>query len=245
MLPILSALAKVALSPLLFLLKYNRHICLCDNLFSLILWIVTGYITAQRSLEAQLAVFRRVHHAERSSEKSFPSWLRNKCPSLVYEVVAIESTDGSVVALHVVKPAEADGAVLVCFHGGGCVTGSPLDLNFKAMVERYGRCCTLVAPDYRLAIEGARWPAAVEDCMAAVRHCARLSKAAGGKLLLTGASAGGYLTMACALRAKAEGLHIHHLLPVAPSQHIDADSLPVAHARSPLPQSSYPNWNKN
>ena len=94
MLPILSALAKVALSPLLFLLKYNRHICLCDNLFSLILWIVTGYITAQRSLEAQLAVFRRVHHAERSSEKSFPSWLRNKCPSLVYEVVAIESTDG-------------------------------------------------------------------------------------------------------------------------------------------------------
>ena len=36
--------------------------------------------------------------------------------------------------------------------------------------------------------------------------------------------------MACALRAKAEGLSIDHLLPIAPSLHIDADG---SRARSP------------
>ena len=188
--PMLSTLARACLSPLLLLLKYNLKICFTDNVLSVVVYIVMGYAAAQRTLEAQLDIFRYFHRLERKPEKEFPSWLKKKCPTLAYDVVSAESADGTSVALHVVKPSTSADTrpVLVCFHGGGMCSGSPLDKVFQVLVERYGHSCTLIAPDYRLAFEGARWPAGVEDCMTAVRHAASHTPP-GSKLLLTGPSA--------------------------------------------------------
>ena len=221
--PILTTLPKVAVWPALLLVKYNRNIAFTDNLMSIFMWMIVGWAMAHPKEQDRVDVFRSFQRLQRKSEKDFPSWLKRH-HSLAYDVVSVNSADGTPLALHVVKPlCGADTApVLVVFHGGGCCMGSPLDKTFKDLVERYGRSCTLIAPDYRLALEGARWPAGLEDCMAAVRYGAS-RKPIGSKLLLTGASAGGYLTMACALRAKEERIIIDHLLPIAPNQHIDAD----------------------
>ena len=93
------------------------------------------------------------------------------------------------------------GPALVFFHGGGFVIGD-LDTHASFTAEA-ARVLDLpvIAIDYRLAPE-ARWPAAADDAEAAARWVAaspaELGRTVTG-LVLMGDSAGGTLTITCAL----------------------------------------------
>ncbi len=93
---------------------------------------------------------------------------------------------------------------LLWIHGGGYILGSPEmdELQLCRMAHELG--CLVVAPDYRLAPEHP-WPAGLDDCDAALgwmlEHSGGL-RIDTGSLALGGASAGGGLAAALALRAR-------------------------------------------
>jgi acetyl esterase/lipase len=91
----------------------------------------------------------------------------------------------------------------VDIHGGGFISGGGemCELLAKIRASDYG--VEVFAVDYRLAPEH-RFPAAVDDCMAAYREILKRCDAA--NLVLAGASAGGNLAAALTLRARDEGL---------------------------------------
>jgi len=99
--------------------------------------------------------------------------------------------------------------VLVFFHGGGWVIG---DLeSHNSLCAEIARLTgyQVVAVDYRLAPEH-RWPAAVDDCLAAARWVAASPEALDmtvGKLIFAGDSAGGNLA-AIAARALRNDMHV-------------------------------------
>jgi acetyl esterase len=92
------------------------------------------------------------------------------------------------------------GPVLVFYHGGGWVIGD-LDSHDPLCAEiARGLGMTVVSIDYRLAPEH-RFPAAVEDSLAATRWLAGSPAVVGHRvtgLVLAGDSAGGNLTAVCA-----------------------------------------------
>ena len=97
--------------------------------------------------------------------------------------------------------------VFVTFHGGGWVLGDfethgPV---CRALANRVG--CLVVSVDYRLAPEHP-FPAAVEDCYAAVEWATKYAKDIGGdstRMAVGGDSAGGNLTAAVTLLARDRG----------------------------------------
>jgi acetyl esterase len=97
--------------------------------------------------------------------------------------------------------------ILVFFHGGGWVFGT-LETHSdicRTLCHRSGSL--VVSVDYRRAPEH-RFPAALEDCCAAVRWCAGHAAEIGGdptRLAVAGDSAGGNLAAAVALRLRDEG----------------------------------------
>jgi acetyl esterase len=97
--------------------------------------------------------------------------------------------------------------VVVFFHGGGWVLG---DLDTHDPLCRSlcaGAGCTVVSVGYRLAPEH-RFPAAVDDALAAVRWVAEHAAEVGGdpaRIAVAGDSAGGNLSAVTALRLRDEG----------------------------------------
>jgi acetyl esterase len=95
----------------------------------------------------------------------------------------------------------------VFFHGGGFVV---CDLNTHDAICRNlcaGAGCLVVSVDYRLAPEH-RFPAAHDDCHAAVRWAAAHARELGAdpkRVAVGGDSAGGLLAAATALRLRDEG----------------------------------------
>lgn len=118
---------------------------------------------------------------------------------------------GSELPVRVYHPREAKPGelfpVLLWFHGGGFVIGN-LDTHDCACRMLCTRAdCIVVAVDYRLAPEH-KFPAAVEDCMAALRWVtlhAREIGADAGRIAVGGDSAGGNLAAVCAILARNEG----------------------------------------
>lgn len=99
--------------------------------------------------------------------------------------------------------ADAGGPRLLYLHGGGYVMGSPAShrhVTGRLAAEMGG---TVYSLDYRLAPE-APFPAAVDDALAAYRDL--LAEAPAARIAIAGDSAGGGLTFATALAARAEGL---------------------------------------
>jgi acetyl esterase len=109
-------------------------------------------------------------------------------------------------------PSSAGGTPLpgiIFFHGGGMVAGSIAshDLVCRALCEESG--CRLLSVGYRLAPEH-RFPAAVDDAIAAVREAAHHASALGidaSRLAVCGDSAGATLT-AVVCQTPHDGLRI-------------------------------------
>lgn len=112
------------------------------------------------------------------------------------------------IPLRVYSP-EGDGPhpVLVFFHGGGFVLGDreAYDPVCRRLCARSGH--VVVSVDYRLAPEH-KFPAAVEDCLAATRWVAENSASVDGdpaRISVGGDSAGGNLAAVISRRARDEG----------------------------------------
>lgn len=97
-----------------------------------------------------------------------------------------------------------EGAVLLYFHGGSHLMGSPeTALSVTGhLVDRTG--IPALSVDYRLAPEHP-YPADQEDCLAAYRELLERGVEP-GKIVLAGDSAGGALAVTTALRARDAGL---------------------------------------
>lgn len=115
-------------------------------------------------------------------------------------------------------PAETPGILWI--HGGGYATGMPEMVYFSraaALVKKYG--AVVVAPAYRLSGR-APYPAALEDCYAALlwlkAHTAELGVCP-HRLMVGGESAGGGLTAALCMYARDKGeVNIAFQMPLYP-----------------------------
>jgi acetyl esterase len=113
------------------------------------------------------------------------------------------------IPVRVYRPSAGAGPhpIVVYFHGGGWVLGT-LDTHddvCRTLANRAG--ALVVSVGYRRAPEH-RFPAPLEDCVAAVRWCALRGVEIGGdgaRLAVAGDSAGGNLAAAVALRFRDEG----------------------------------------
>lgn len=111
----------------------------------------------------------------------------------------------------------ARGVVLYC-HGGGFVLGNLdiYDSTCRTICADSG--CIVVAVDYRLAPEHP-FPAAVEDCQAALTWLAEHAAEIGGdarRLAVCGDSAGGNLAAVLALMARDAGIALRYQVLVYP-----------------------------
>ena len=102
-----------------------------------------------------------------------------------------------------VKGGRRDGVVLY-LHGGAFIAETPMFHGaLLGRICRESRCRGLM-PSYRLAPEH-RYPAALDDCMAAYRWLLAQGHEA-ARIIVAGDSAGGNLTLALLLRLRDEGL---------------------------------------
>ncbi len=112
-------------------------------------------------------------------------------------------TDAGSVAGHLYRGGEGAGErpVICWFHGGGWVVGDLQTHHPFCSALAAATGCHVVSIDYRLAPEHP-YPAALDDCSAAVRwlrrHLADLGPS-NGRLVIAGDSAGGNLAAGCAL----------------------------------------------
>ena len=132
-------------------------------------------------------------------------------PSEVGEVRELEAAGPQgAIALRLYRPLGAGAAplpALVYFHGGGWVIGDLETHDTLCRELANGSGCVVVAVDYRMGPEH-RFPAAVDDCIAATRwvhaNAARLRIDA-QRLAVGGDSAGGNLAAVVALAARDAG----------------------------------------
>ena len=105
------------------------------------------------------------------------------------------------------EPAPGPLPILVYYHGGGFVIGSPDTHDCLARALCRGAQCLVVTPNYRKAPE-ARFPAAVEDAWASLAWAHEHGAGLGGdprRLAVAGDSAGGNLAAVAALLARDAG----------------------------------------
>ncbi len=130
---------------------------------------------------------------------------------------------GGDIPVRVYVPTAAPGPrpVLVFFHGGGWVIGDleSHDATVRALAAASG--VTIVAVDYRLAPEHP-FPAAVDDCLAAVRWVAEPSTATDlaidpARMAVGGDSAGGNLAAVAAQQLRDTGPALRFQLLVYPA----------------------------
>ncbi len=115
---------------------------------------------------------------------------------------------GGPLTVRIYRPSESvDQPALVYFFGGGWTLGSidTADGIARSLANAAG--CVVVAPGYRLAPE-AKFPAAVQDCVAAVRWVAEKAGDLGidaTRIAVGGDSAGGNLAAAASLMIRDSG----------------------------------------
>ena len=115
----------------------------------------------------------------------------------------IEGTDGEA-TLRILVPFEHSRGVLVYYHGGGWVTGSPDEYDTVARKLAERTSCAVVLVEYRLAPEH-RYPTAVDDSYVALEWIGEhLSEIAGQEvpLIVAGDGSGGNLAAVTAIRAR-------------------------------------------
>jgi acetyl esterase len=131
-------------------------------------------------------------------------------PDVIVEDRMVPGLEGHAdVPVRIYTPHGLDGpaGVLVFFHGGGFLAGS-IDSHDGTVRElAVGAGCVAVSVEYRLAPEHP-YPAALDDCLAALRWAAAHASEIGGdpaRIAIGGDSAGGNLAAAVALRNRDEG----------------------------------------
>lgn len=118
--------------------------------------------------------------------------------------LVIEPLDiDGVPCLKVTAPGARADRLVVHFHSGGYVMGSPT--AYREFAGRLSRAtkAPVILPDYRLAPENP-YPAAAEDGLTVYQWC--LANHGPGKLIMSGDSAGGGLCMATLMNARDRGL---------------------------------------
>lgn len=122
----------------------------------------------------------------------------------------IPGPDGRPLAVRIYTPVAAPAGplpVLVFFHGGGFVIGSLDTHDAPCRLLANDARCLVVSVDYRLAPEH-RFPAAVDDCIAAVQWVARNAAEIGAdpnRIAVGGDSAGGNLSAVVAQQLRDAG----------------------------------------
>jgi acetyl esterase len=159
-------------------------------------------------------------------------------PEPVYEVADLKITGpGGELPLRLYRPAsERPLPALLYFFGGGWVLGTidTADGVSRSLANSTGALVAVVG--YRLAPEHP-FPAAVDDCYAAVRWVAEHSGEIGAdpaRLAVGGDSAGGNLAAGVALRARADGPALAGQLLVYPNTDQLADDESMRAADDPF-----------
>lgn len=123
-------------------------------------------------------------------------------PTLDPDVEVTSVVVGGVEALRV-SAGEVDDRVLVWFHGGGYVMGSPRGYSHAAAAVSRALGSAVLLPDYRLAPEHV-FPAALDDATAVVT--ALIADIGADHTAVAGDSAGGGLTVATLVALRDRGL---------------------------------------
>jgi acetyl esterase len=112
------------------------------------------------------------------------------------------------IRIRIYRPSAAEGLPLVLFmHGGGFILGDLESHDEVARMLTSLTDCVTVSVDYGLAPES-RFPAAPEDCFAALKWAAAHARELGAdasRIAVAGDSAGGNLAAVMALKARDEG----------------------------------------
>ena len=114
--------------------------------------------------------------------------------------------DNPVMTVRIYAPATADKPLpaVLFLHGGGCIFGccdSHPDYGFR-FSKHTG--CMVIVPEYRLAPEHP-FPAALQDCYAALKWMAQSPEIDSSRIAVCGLSGGGCLCAALALYARDHG----------------------------------------
>lgn len=120
------------------------------------------------------------------------------------DVKVISLGDGAGVRVHTPLGLSVPAAALLWIHGGCYVIGTAAQDD--ALCRRFASALGIVVAsvDYRLAPEHPH-PAAVDDCVTALNWLARHPEVDSSRIAIGGASAGGGLTAAVALRTREGG----------------------------------------
>ncbi|KAF2824170.1 alpha/beta-hydrolase, partial [Ophiobolus disseminans] len=121
--------------------------------------------------------------------------------------LSIPVRDGTSIRGVLYKPKEeAKGPLVVYFHGGGMVFGSPEagERYFEPLVKELG--CSVVSVGYRLAPECV-FPTGAQDAIDAVHWCVKNAATLGAEgIIVAGSSAGGCLATVAAHQLVDDGL---------------------------------------
>jgi acetyl esterase len=132
-------------------------------------------------------------------------------PGVVSETITIEGPDGDELPLYVHRPAGSEGEDLphmIHLHGGGMAmlrAGNPGYWRWRDQLAATGM--VVVGPEFRNAagcLGPHPFPAGLDDCAAAFAWM-RETLAPGKKIVVSGESGGGNLSLALALRAHRDG----------------------------------------
>ena len=158
-------------------------------------------------------------------------------PLVRVRALRIPTPGGSIPALLLSPRSPAENATGVLWlHGGGYIAGMKEMVHMSRavdLVKRFG--AVVLSPGYRLA-PWAPYPAAMDDCYAALRylkeHAASLG-VRGDQLMVGGESAGGGLCAAVCIRARDEGrVNVAFQMPLYPMlDDRDTDSSRNNHGR--------------
>jgi len=171
----------------------------------------------------EIATVRAFLAEARSDDAEQPSWTDMRAgyeatgsAMPVAEGVSVEEvTLGGVSGLKLTPDTVETGRTLLYFHGGGYVIGSPL--SHRGMVSEIAKAmrATAYSMDYRMAPE-VPFPAAVDDGLASYK--ALLEQGVDpARLVISGDSAGGGLTLATAISVRDAGLVLPAALaPISP-----------------------------